>query len=248
MIPALRSRWTPDPRWALRVTVPPAIEPVSVEQVKAMLGITTDTRDATIAMQITIARTLAEEFTARAFITQTIQYQVDRFPPGRIPWWDGTIQAPLRAFISQEPLLLPRPPLVTLTSVQYYDESNTLRIIDSSSYYVDSITEPARVVLNPGVSWPTDVRDRAAVLVTYNAGYGATSASVPMGIQQAIIAHVSDYLDRPNANVQTERIDNASITYGNVSNNQGANMSFNGGLRGDAIALLSPYRIIDTGL
>ena len=248
MIPALRSRWTPDPRWALKVTVPPAIEPVSVDQVKVMLGITTDTRDATIAMQITIARTLAEEFTGRAFIQQTIQLVIDRFPPGRVPWWDGTIQAPLRAFMSQEPVLLPRPPLVTLTTVQYYDESNTLRTIPSSSYYVDSITEPARIVLNPGVSWPSDVRDRAAVLITYTAGYGTNSVSVPMAIQQAIIAHVTDYLDRPNANVQTERIDNASVTYGNVSNNQGASMTFNGGLRGDAIALLTPYRIIDTGL
>ena len=246
MIPALRSRWTPDPRWAIRVTVPPAIEPVSVDQVKVMLGITTDTRDATIAMQITIARTLAEEFTGRAFIQQTIQLVIDRFPPGRVPWWDGTIQAPLRAFMSQEPVLLPRPPLVTLTTVQYYDESNTLRTIPSSSYYVDSITEPARIVLNPGVSWPSDVRDRAAVLITYTAGYGTNSVSVPMAIQQAIIAHVTDYLDRPNANVQTERIDNASVTYGN--GRADANMTFNGGLRGDAIALLSPYRIIDTGL
>lgn len=248
MIPALRSRWTPDPRWAIRVTVPPAIEPVSVEQVKSMLGITSDTKDAMIAMQITIARSLAEEFTGRAFITQTIQLQIDRFPPGRVPWWDGTIQAPLRAFISQEPLLLPRPPLVTVTSVQYYDESNTLRTIASSSYYVDSITEPARVVLNPGQSWPSDVRDRAAVLITYNAGYGSTSPSVPPAIQQAIIAHVSDYLDRPNANVQTERIDNASVTYRDASSGTVGGMSANGGLRGDAISLLSPYRVMDTGL
>jgi hypothetical protein len=245
MIPALRSRWTPDPRWAIRVTVPPAIEPVSVDQVKVMLGITTDTRDATIASQITVARVLAEEFTGRAFISQTIQLMIDRFPPGRIPWWDGTIQAPLRAFMSQEPLLLPRPPLVTLTSVQYYDESSTLRTIQSTSYYIDSIAEPARVVLNPGVSWPSDVRDRAAVLVTYNAGYGTVSSSVPMAIQQAVIAHVSDYLDRPNANVQTERIDNASVTYANARD---ASMNLNGGLRGDAIALLAPYRVIDTGL
>jgi uncharacterized phiE125 gp8 family phage protein len=246
MIPALRSRWTPDPRWALRITVPPVIEPVSVEQVKAMLGITTDTKDAAIGMQISIARTLAEEFTGRAFVSQTIQYQIDRFPPGRIPWWDGTVQAPLRAFVTQEPLLLPRPPLVTLTSVQYYDESNTLRTIDPNSYYVDAITEPARVVLKPGVSWPSDVRDRAAVLVTYVAGYGANSSLVPLPIQQAIIAHVSEYLDRPNVNVVSESIDNASVTYG--GKNASSSMTANGGLRGDAVALLGPYRVIDTGL
>lgn len=245
MIPALRSRWTPDPRWAIKITVPPTIEPVSVEQVKAAAGITTDARDALIAMQITVARTLAEEFTGRAFVQQTIQLQIDRFPPGRVPWWSGTIQAPLRAFMSEEPILLPRPPLITLATVQYYDESNTLRTIPNTSYYVDGITEPARIVLNPGQAWPSDVRDRAAVLITYTAGYGTQSVSVPAAIQQAIIAHVADYLDRPNANVQTERIDNASVTY---SNGNAASMSMNGGLRGDAISLLLPYRIIDTGL
>jgi len=247
MIPALRTRWTVDPRWAIRVTVPPTIEPVSVNQVKAMLGITTDTKDALIAMQITIARTLAEEFTGRAFTQQTIQLQMDRFPPGRVPWWDGTVQAPLRAFATNDPILLPRPPLLTVTTVQYYDESNTLRTIDANNYYIDSITEPARIVLKPGYSWPTDIRDRAAVLITYTAGYGTTSVSVPMAIQQAIVSHVGDYLDRPNLGVQSETIDNATVTYGNARNTN-ADVSFNGGLRGDAINLLTPYRIHTTGL
>jgi len=246
MIPALRSRWTPDPRWAIKVTVPPGIEPISVEQVKVMLGINTDARDATIASQITIARILAEEFTGRAFIQQTIQLQIDRFPPGRIPWWDGTIQAPLRAFVTEEPIVLPRPPLVTVTTVQYYDESNTLRTIPSSSYYVDGLTEPARIVLNRGNAWPTDVRDRAAVLVTYAAGYGTASGSVPAPIQQAIVAHVSDYLDRQNLNVRSESIDNASVTY--ATGTATDDMNANGGLRGDAIALLSPYRVTNPGL
>jgi len=248
MIPALRSRWTPDPRWALKVTVPPAIEPVSVDQVKAMMSITSNTMDATIATQITIARTLAEEFTGRAFIQQTIQLMIDRFPPGRLPWWNGTIQAPLRAFISEEPILLPRPPAINVTSVQYFDDANNLITILPSTYFVDSLTEPARIVLNRGNSWPTDVRDRAGVLITYTAGYGTSSSSVPAAIQQAIISHVNDYLDRPNANIQNESIDNASVTYSNLGTRANVSPGMNGGIRGDAISLLTPYRIIDLGL
>jgi hypothetical protein len=236
----------------LRVTVAPAIEPVTVDEVKAELGVTDHTSDARIARLITSARLLAEAFTNRALITQTLVFALDRFPPAALPWWDGVRHASIHTWAGTGPIVLPRPPIQTLTSIVYYDESNTEATFDSSNYYLDDISEPARVVLNYGRAWPVGVRTQQAVKVTYVAGYGANPASVPSAFVDAIMAHVTDAYTRPNASVTSETIDNASVTYayGGVTGGtaQSGAQRLGGGLRAEAAAILAPYRVMDLGM
>ena len=56
----------------------------------------------------------------------------------------------------------------------------------ATNYYVDTISEQARVVLKKGVSWPTvaETRNANAYVVRYVAGYGGAS-DVPPPIVQA---------------------------------------------------------------
>jgi uncharacterized phiE125 gp8 family phage protein len=48
-----------------------------------------------------------------------------------------------------------------------------------------------RILLNSGYSWPTALRDYAAVEVKFTAGYGDDGTKVPDPIKQAILQHAS---------------------------------------------------------
>jgi hypothetical protein len=200
-----------------------------------------------ITRLIVQATNLAEAYTNRAFITRTFQLTLDQFPTGQLPWWDGVREGTVRAFSGDGIITLPKPPLVSVTSVQYFTLANTLVTVSPSVYYVDAAAEPARIVLNYGQLWPVETRDRAAVVVTYEAGYGPSSASMPSVIEAAVLAHVRDVVERPNASVKAESIDNASVTYGGAGNGSASAGMF-GGLRGDAAHILAPLRVLESGL
>lgn len=109
------------------------------------------------------ARESAETFTRRAFITQTWELYLDDWPMKNIT--------------------LPKPPIQSVVSVVYYDEDETEYTFDSAKYYVDTISEPGRIVLNADASFPTTtLRPANGVKVTFDAGY----TSVPQAIQQAM--------------------------------------------------------------
>lgn len=232
------------PRAQTRVTIPPTVLPVSVADATNELGLEL-TDMPRVERAIRTATELAEAYTNRSLITRTIQLQLDTFPVGNIPWWDGVREGSIRMFTRDAFIPLPKPPALTLVSFQYYNLSNVLTTVNAGTYYLDTMNEPARLILNYGSSWPSDARDRASVQITYTAGYGANAAALPTAFIEAIMLHVRDVLFRPNGTVKSETIDNASVTYG--GNDTGA-AGMTGGLRADAAALLAPYRVMEAGL
>jgi hypothetical protein len=68
-------------------------------------------------------------------------------------------------------------------------------------------------------------------------------------VKDAIISHVRDTIERPNPFISAERVDNASINYGTPQTVAGAgSFNKNGGLRGDAPAMLANLRVLESGL
>ena len=59
----------------------------------------------------------------------------------------------------------------------------------AKNYYVDTIREPARVILRDGGSYPTELRAANALKITYTAGYGTTTQSVPEPIRIAMMQY-----------------------------------------------------------
>jgi len=237
---------------ALRASVKqltnPVALPIDPSDVLSELGLGVS-QMGRITRLVSQAAELAEAYTNRVFITRTLQLTMDQFPTGRVPWWDGTREGTIRAFAGDGIIVVPKPPLVTVNSIQYYNLANTLTTVDPSTYYVDEFSEPARVILNLGATWPVDTRDRAAVVVTYTAGYGGSAAAVPTAVQAAIMSHVRDTIERPNSFVSAERIDNASINYGTPTSVAGTfTGNVNGGLRSDAAQILAPLRVLESGL
>lgn len=154
-------RWGAGVRWRHQVTTEADTEPVTLAQAKAHVRYTgSDTdEEAKLTRLIVAARRLAEEMTGRAYHTKTIKLYLDRFPSRRF-------------------LLLPYPPLQSVTSIEYYDADGALQTVSSSNYVVSTHDEPGRVDPIATYSWPATYARPGAVIVTYVAGY-STSGGGP---------------------------------------------------------------------
>lgn len=162
-------------RGSATVITPPTVEPVSLEQAKLHLHVSGADEDSLIDSYIMAARTWIEARTKRALVTQTCEYAFDSFP------------------CSDAPILLPRPPLRSVTSVTSYSTSDAPAVFASSNYLVDTASEPGRIALNNGASWPSDgLRAANAGVVQFEAGYGAPAA-VPKSVVQALLLLVGHW-------------------------------------------------------
>ena len=165
------------------LTTPPTVEPVTLNEVKSHLRLETadsiyeEERDLLLAL-IKTAREQAEEHTRRAFLTQTWTVHFDNWP-------------------GDDFICLPYPPLISTTHIKHTDPDGVQSTF--TDYSTDTGT-PGRIVLDDGYTWPTDtLRPRSPIEIQFVAGYGATAASVPASIKQAIllmIGHLYENRDR----------------------------------------------------
>lgn len=168
------------------ITTQPALEPVSVTEVKMFLRIDGTADDDMLADLILAAREMCEEYTRRKFISTGITMTLDAFPYGsRTDWWDGVREAHINVLDGRaDSIYLPFPPVVSVTSITTYDRDNASAVFSSANYSVDTVG--GRVYLNQSGVWPINLRERNAVSIVYTAGYGATTGSVPNAIKHAI--------------------------------------------------------------
>lgn len=151
---------------------PPSEEPVSLAEAKNHLRVDIADDDGLILALITAAREYCEGFQNRAYLTQTWQLWLDGWPEG-------------------SEIIIPRPPLQVVNSVKYYGADNTEYILPPAEYFVDTKSEPGRIVLAYGKSWPSiTLRPANAVCVEFVAGYGNSAASVPEKVKQAMVIHM----------------------------------------------------------
>lgn len=173
-------------------TVPPAAEPVALADVKLQARIDTTADDTLVTNLITGARQWVEQYTGRALITQTWQFYMDVWPGVPEPWWDGVRERPITALDSVQYVHLPRPPLASVNSIQYFDNCDNATVWPSSNYYVDTIRAPGRIALRMGSVWPVPTRPANGIMIEYVCGYGSDGTTVPEPIKTAIrqiIAH-----------------------------------------------------------
>jgi uncharacterized phiE125 gp8 family phage protein len=183
---------------ALSLSSAPATEPVTLAEVKAHLRVDhTADNDYIEDFIIPAARRLAETMTHRAFITQT---------------WILRLQG-----FGLAPIYLPRPPLVSITSVAYTDTAGDSGTFSSGAtgYLLEqpSGEQAQHASIRPAysVSYPStrDIVD--SVVITYVAGYGAASA-VPKGIKQAVFMLTEDLYQNRASQVIGKSISTAAMT------------------------------------
>jgi uncharacterized phiE125 gp8 family phage protein len=136
-----------------KVIAGPAQEPLTLEEAKRFLRITTNAEDDDVLAIVAAARKRIERGTELALITQTVEVKLDRF------WGHGALE-------------LPMPPLQSVESITYLDEAGAEQVLDPATYKVSTHRKPGRVWLAYDKSWPATNPERECVTVTFKAGFG----------------------------------------------------------------------------
>ena len=161
---------------ALTLITKPTAEPVSVEMAKSHLRVTHNADDAYIEQLCKAVRTWTEGYLHRALITQTWDWKLDHgFPCS--------------------PFKVPLPPLQSITSIKYIDIDGVEQTVTSSVYDVDIASEPGRIALAWGQSWPSVREQMNNVTIRMVCGYGDV-VDVPKEIVHAmkiLLSHLYEH-------------------------------------------------------
>lgn len=172
---------------AHRLIIAPAIEPVTLAEAKLHCRVDTTDEDASFTRWIQGAREQAEHLLERSLLPQTWEWTQDRFGYFRLIGMENFLPNPAeRIPFEATRIVLPRPPVTSVTSVKYLDSTGALQTLDPSFYVVDIDNEPGGITLAPGKAWPSTYNVPNAVRVRYVAGY-ADAASVPANIKNFIL-------------------------------------------------------------
>jgi uncharacterized phiE125 gp8 family phage protein len=163
-----------------RIITPPAIEPLTIEEVKVNLNIDHSDAgsDADLLGMIAAARESVEGECRQSLMLQTLELTLPAFPA----WC----------------IRLERPPVIAVTSVTYTDTDGASVVLDPSAYTLDNSSEPPRLVPTYGTTWPAAQASVNAVRVRYTAGYSdsidptVARAAVPYKLKRYIHLLVGD--------------------------------------------------------
>lgn len=151
-------------------TVAPAAEPVVLATLKLHCRVTGSTEDTELQAYLDAAIAKLDGHAGelgRCLISQTWRQDYDYWTPA---------------------LRLPFPDVSSVTSIAYLDTDAASQTVSSSLYDLTEDDQSSRIVFREAFTGPTLTTDRpAAVKVTFVAGYGATAATVPAPIRQAIL-------------------------------------------------------------
>lgn len=167
--------------YGLVLSSAPVTEPVSLTELKTWLRRDDSDDDTAITALGAAARRLVENRLGRQLVTATWVLTLDTFP--RAGGW-AFLESPM-IFPDPHTIRLPKAPLQSVQSVEYYDLGDNLLTLASTVYDVDIRTDPGRILLAQNQVWPVTRFKPGAVRVTFTAGYGGAS-SVPEQVKTAI--------------------------------------------------------------
>ncbi|HZH12464.1 MAG TPA: head-tail connector protein [Microvirga sp.] len=148
----------------------PAVEPITLPEMKAYLRVDDEAEDDLIAGLIKAARLMVESASRRILIEQRWRVVLDRWP-------------------ERGKILLPIGPLLAVDSIRVFDAAGMAAEIETSSIEIDPASDPPCVVV-PGAADPG--KPRNGIQIELRAGFGATPDTVPAPLKLAIkilVAH-----------------------------------------------------------
>ena len=175
-----------------RLTSAPSAEPITLDELKTHLRISGTDEDAYLTSLIEEVRQEAEDQTGLAFITQSWQLTLDRWPAAREDWWDGEREAHIDVLYGGDranyaSVRLPRYPLLTVDTINVYSEDGVATAVTIADVFdVDTQSLRGRLTIKRGAVWPIALQANNAIEVNYTSGYGAAATAVPAPIKRAL--------------------------------------------------------------
>ncbi len=170
------------------ITAPEEIIAVA-EAIAFMRAETYSAEETMISTMITAARQWAEEYLQRAIGVQTVETVLDKFPTA-----------------GRKAIIL-RPPVISLTSVKYYDTGGVETTLTENTDFFSSLdSEPGEIV--PVSTWPIALGKADSIKVRYQTGYNDPGDSpsphpLPRTIRTAMLMQIADLYD--NRGAQSDR-------------------------------------------
>lgn len=160
----------------LSLQTAPVNTPVTLAEAKAHLRVEHTDDDVLIGSLIGVL--VAEldgrqSYLRRALITQTWDYFLGWFP-------------------TCARIVIPMPPLASVTYVKYFDTSNVEQTFSAGLYEVVTEGEQGYIALNYAQSWPGTYEREKAVSIRFVAGYGANTTNIPENIRQAMLIRLGE--------------------------------------------------------
>ncbi|HEX2552071.1 MAG TPA: hypothetical protein VHL98_00120 [Microvirga sp.] len=143
----------------------PAVEPVSVPEMRAFLRLDDGAEDELVAGLVKAARLLVEASSRRILVEQRWRLRLDRWPVRRL-------------------VLLPLSPLLAVESVGVRDAAGTLQDLGAGFFEADPAADPPRIRVSPLA--PEPGLPAGGIEIVLRAGYGAAAMAVPPPLRLAI--------------------------------------------------------------
>lgn len=152
----------------------PAVEPVTLAEMKVYLRVDHDGEDELIGGLIKAARLMVEAAARRILIEQSWRVMLDAWPRERI-------------------VTLPLSPLIAVESIKVFDASGTATEIEPDLIEADALCETPRIAV---VRAPAPGRARGGIVIDVRAGYGAAPDAVPAPLRLALKILVAHWFEK----------------------------------------------------
>lgn len=165
-------------------------EPITVSELKGHMRFPSTSDDTAIAAKLAGARRRIEDRTRRPYIKAHFDQvlDADAVPSDRSP-------IPLERF-----------QVTQVLSVWSYNTEGSSSQFASSGYFLDAYSEPPRLCLHSGYSWPSALRDQVALIIRFEAGYTSDPATgIPDPLLEAVRKLATEfYVNREGSTLGTE--------------------------------------------
>lgn len=178
--------------WSVEVLTAPVYEPVTRAEAKRWLRIEADDTDHDLVVDVLrkAMRVDAENRTGRAFVKRQLRLNLGCWP------WD-------RSYGIRIPL--PYAPLISVDSFKYIDTDGVLTTLATDQYAVHDEFEPAFIIPEWEVTWPTIRRLPNAIQITYWAGYAPGSPDDEVGQTENVPENVKLWMQTKMATLDVLR-------------------------------------------
>lgn len=151
-------------------------ELLTLSDIKTHLRLDGSDYDSILTPLIKTSRLIGEKITGRDFIEKEWKTYLDYFPTYSYD-----------SYNSYEGIEIRKSKLLSITSIQYYDESNTLQTLSSSDYYITNEADYSSIFINKDKSFPKTYCRKQAVIITFKTSF----PSFPQDLKQAMLSACS---------------------------------------------------------
>jgi hypothetical protein len=200
------------------VIINPAAPIISAANAKLRQTDLAGATDAVVNAAIATATTALENYTGRAIGVQTLDWYPDETDSNLryvvYPLSNGAWGACWQWGWPVSYFNLPRPPLVSVTSIKYLDADHAEQTFSSADYWVSGIGRTGRITLKSGSVWPTVGAYPDAVVIRFVAGYSVVPEPLISAVLLEAAETVAAQASGGSGAVRSETIDGVgTLTY-----------------------------------